>query len=419
MADLNHKQRFLQSLLPPSTKRELVLITGARQTGKTTLVKQNYPELAYFNFDAPEIRDQLRLVTSHRWGKTLGSAIFDEAQKLPIVFEKIKYAYDERQIDFSVLLGSSQILLLKKISESLAGRIAIYELFPLMLSELVAQTDLLSPPLLDQLLKFSTLADLSAFMDEQPDILLGDAEINRAQAQDYLLEYGGMPALLHIPEHERSKWLKAYEYTYLQRDLSDLAKLNDLEPFRRLQQLAALRASKLLNYSELARDVGISVDTTRRYLEYLRISYQVFLLAPYSENLTSSAIKTPKLYWLDQGILRQLTGQKNIVTGELFENMVISEIVKWTRTQQYDVELFFYRTYDGLEVDLLIQTQDGIIGIEVKSAKKAHKKDIKALTKVADSLGDRWLGGLLVYQGSNIEKMTDTIWAIPSYRLLS
>ena len=114
------KYRFLSAYLPPSNKRQLVVLTGARQTGKTTLAKAKYPELRYINLDAPENREVLRKIATPMWAKTVGNAVLDEAQKEPVIFEKVKYAYDEKGISFSLILGSSQILLLKKIRESLA-----------------------------------------------------------------------------------------------------------------------------------------------------------------------------------------------------------------------------------------------------------------------------------------------------------
>ncbi|MBU2055903.1 MAG: DUF4143 domain-containing protein [Proteobacteria bacterium] len=209
-------------------------------------------------------------------------------------------------------------------------------------------------------------------------------------------------------------------YTYLERDLSDLTRIADLVPFRKFQRLSALRSGKLLNYSELARDAAVSVDTARRYLEYLRISYQTILMQPYHRNLTSSAVKTPKLYWIDTGILRQLTGFRGETTGEIYETMVFGELMKWMKTSRRDGEIFFYRTRSGLEVDVLLQTPGGIIGMEIKGRKKLAQKDMTAMKEVAAGLGGDWRGGLVIYQGDQILKLAEpSIWAIPSRRLFT
>ncbi len=225
--------------------------------------------------------------------------------------------------------------------------------------------------------------------------------------------------MLPLDDEDRWLWLKNYGYTYLERDLADLAKMDDLMPFRKFQRLSALRSGMLLNYSELARDGGISVDTARRYLEYLRISYQTVLLQPYSRNLTSSVVKTPKIYWIDVGIWRQLTGYRGGVSGQLYETMVVSEIVKWIRTRQADVEIYFYRTRSGMEVDLLLETGAGLIGMEIKSRATVARKDPRPLSVLANRLKEDWLGGIVVYAGDEIRQIgKENIYAVPSKRLL-
>jgi hypothetical protein len=391
------------------------VLTGARQTGKTSLVKRLYPALNYINLDAPENRDTIRSLSTFAWSKTIGNAIIDEAQKVPLVFEKVKYAYDEGGIAFTMLTGSSQILLLKQIRETLAGRAFFYELWPLMQCEINPSAGEENAPLLDAIL---TTGSVAKVLKETVSILLGPANHAGQMAEDYILKWGGMPALLNLSEEDRWLWLKNYEYTYLERDLSDLARLDDLMPFRQFQQISALRSAQLLNYSELARDSGISVDTARRYMEYLRLSYQTVLLQPYYRNLTSSVVKTPKLYWLDIGIWRQLTGFRGALSGQLYETMVIGEIVKWVRTRQREVKIYFYRTRSGNEVDLLLENASGIMGIEIKSRAALASKDIRSLKMVAEKLGERWQGGMVVYKGNEIKHLAEPdIFAVPSYRL--
>ena len=417
MSEIILKNRFLQQFLPESTARRLVILTGARQTGKTTLAKIKYPHLNYLNLDSPENRESLRKISTASWAKSVGNAIIDEAQKEPVAFEKVKYAFDEGGISFCLLLGSSQILLLKKIRESLAGRASIYELWPLMMRELYGEPGHPPPrvPLLDRLL-FSE--GISSVLDGEAEMFLDDADLKYREAETYLLQWGGMPALLPLSEEDRWKWLRDYEYTYLERDLGDLARLDDLEPFRTFQKLSALRSGQLLNYSELARDASLSVDTARRYLEYLRLSYQTILLQPYFKNITSSVVKTPKLYWLDIGLLRHLCGFKGEVSGQIYETMVVAEIHKWIKTAQRDADLYFYRTRSGLELDVLLQTRSGFIGMEIKARKSTSPIDYKAMREIAGRLGQEWLGGVVIYQGDVLKKISAPhIWCVPSRRL--
>jgi len=419
MSEKKQKYRFLDIYLPPSSNRTLILLTGARQTGKTTLAKQKYPALQYINLDSPENREMVRDVSSSSWARDVGNAILDEAQKEPALFEKVKYSFDEGGISFSLLSGSSQILLLKKIRESLAGRVSLYELWPLTMAELLWDADAknVTLPLVARIFSDKSL---DSIFHDVPGSLPDKADSPIRDAENYMLRWGGMPALLPLSEEERWKWLRDYSYTYLERDVSDLARLSDLGPFRKFQRLSALRSGRLLNYSEIARDASISVDTARRYLEYLRISYQAILLPPYQKNITSSVVKTPKIYWVDIGILRQLIGLRGAHTGEIYETMVISELIKWMRTSQDFGELFFYRTRSGLELDGILQTEGGVIGIEIKSRRELVKKDITAMKEVAAGLGTAWRGGLLIYLGNKIFKIAEpSIWAVPSRRLFA
>jgi hypothetical protein len=418
MSEIIQKPRVLGNFLPSSKKKRLVLLTGARQTGKTTLALRKYPDVRYISLDAPENREAIRGMPTASWSRSVGNAVIDEAQKEPSLFEKVKFAFDRGDISFSLLLGSSQILLLKKIRESLAGRISVYELWPLLMGELTSEFDTqIPPPLLDRV--FSS-QDLKRIFQDVPEVLLVSDNGRIQEAEKHLLQWGGMPALLPLPAEERWKWLKDYQFTYLERDLGDLARLDDFVPFRIFQKLAALRSAKLLNYSELARDASLSVDTARRYLEYLTLSYQTALLQPYHRNITSSVIKTPKLYWLDIGIVRSLSGFRGDLSGEIYETMVVSEIIKWMKTVQRQEEIYFYRTRSGLELDILLQTEKGLIGMEIKARTAVASADLRAMREVAKGLGKEWRGGLVVYLGNTIQKVGEpNLWAIPSRRLFT
>ena len=408
--------RRIFARLPATDERIIVLLTGARQTGKTTTVRHVYPDVAYHNLDSLELREQLGRISAVGWAKTVGNAILDEVQKLPTLLEKVKYAFDAKEISFSVLTGSAQIFLLKNIRETLAGRIFIYELWPLMLSEMVSiNSQAASEALLGRL--FEDKFNLT--LNDEPEMLLGEQLENMRRAEEHLLTWGGMPALLQYGSNRRNEWLKSYEMAYLERDLGDLARLADLRPFRKLQQLAALRSANLLSFSELARDTGINVDTARRYIEYLRLSYQAYLLPPFSENLTSRLVKMPKLYWMDMGLWRSMTGIRETVTGPCFETYVISEIIKYVKTTGLDIRLSYYRTRSGMEVDLVLEQNRKVWAIEIKSREHVVSSDTKQLQRLAAALGDRWGGGLVIYRGDRLYPLGENIWAMPSYRLLS
>lgn len=419
MSSLKHKYRWLNHRLAYSQNPRLIVITGARQTGKTTLVRARYPDLRYVNLDIVEEREALANLRTRSWGETVGPAVLDEAQKLPSLFDKVKWAFDEGEIDFSVLTGSSRILLLTQIRETLAGRAFLYDLWPLMVSELQSRKD--QPPdfpLIHRMLTAHTALDF--LLEQEPAIILGPESETRLSAIDHLTQWGGMPGLLPLSDQERHDWLRSYQQTFLERDLADLVRLRDLTPFRTLQKLTMLRSGCILSFSELARDAGIAVNTAKRFVEYLKISYQTILLRPWYRNLTSQVIKSPKIYWIDMGLLRQGTGQWGVLTGEMFESLVIGEIYKWINTMLPDTGIYFYRTRSGMEVDLILETAQGIIGIEIKSRTSISPTDTKALRTIAQHLKNEWRCGLIVYNGTEIKQLSvsPSIWAIPFHRLV-
>jgi predicted AAA+ superfamily ATPase len=411
-------KRKLGNIIPSESDKSLVLITGARQSGKTTLVKKMFSNLSYFNLDAIELRDQLSSVSTFSWPQEVGNAVLDEIQKEPSLFEKIKYCYDEGSVGFSVLTGSSQLLLLKKVRETLAGRVKLFELFPFMISELVDPDGLNDGELIfDQINNVSNLDDL---FEKLPTVLFGEEWNLLKSAEDWLIRWGGMPPLIHIKnENDRINWLHDYSFAYLERDLSDLARLSDLRPFRKFQAIAALRSAQILHYSELAMDSGTSVETARRYLEYLTISYQNFVLQPFYKNLTSSLVKTPKLFWFDNGLLRQNSGLGfNIDSGQLYENYFAAELTKILRTSKSTDRLYYYRTRSGMEIDFILETKNGIIAIEAKNREIVSNSDFSAIKKLSLAAKDMFIGGIIVYKGNKIEKFDNNMWAVPSSRLL-
>ena len=413
--------RWLSTRTPPSDRRRLVVISGARQTGKTTLARNLYPNLRYLNLDAIEERETVRSLPTAVWGTTIGPAVIDEVQKEPGVFDKVKYAYDDGGLRFSVLLGSSRLLLLNRVRESLAGRAFVYELWPLTLSEVGAPAGAPPPrPLFDRLI--TAPEDFAALLTAEPRRLIGKDAAARTQAFDHLAAWGGMPELLSLDDEERREWLRSYQQTFLERDLADLGRVSDLLPFRTLQRLAMLRTSGLLHYAELARDAALGAATVRRYLEYLRLSYQVILLPPYSANLTSSTIKTPKIHWMDLGLLRQTTSYSGELTGPLFESLVVAEARKWVDTLARDTPLSFYRTRSGREVDLVVTTALGSIGVEVKNRSRVVPRDASALRALCEASSGKsptaaWVGGLVVYRGDDVLDLGGNIWAVPVQRL--
>jgi len=403
-------ERDLGALLPKPDSRFLVLLTGARQTGKTTLLKRAYPGLAYFNLDAIETREWLARQTSFAWASSPGPAILDEVQKEAGLIDKVKFAWDEGSLACTVMTGSSQILLLRHVRETLAGRVRLLELFPLGVGERAGVSP--STTLFAAVASgFSAFSELAVEFRPELSTAMVDAE-NEAYS------WGGMPSLIGMGEADRKLWLADYRSTFLQRDLADLARINDLLPFSTFQRLVALRVGGLVNYADLARDSGLSADTARRYLEYLRISYQAELLQPWFANPARRLVKSPKVIVLDMGLLRSATATWDLDSGGYFENFLVAEMLKALRTAKSGTLASFWRTAGGAEVDLVLETPRGVLGIEIKNRREAIAGDARHLRALAEDMGERWSGGLVLYRGSILRKLGEpNIWALPSWRL--
>jgi hypothetical protein len=412
-------KRILSNHLLDDSNRQLILIAGARQTGKTTLAKEKYDKLPYYNLDDIDYRDQLTSISTFNWSKEVGISIIDEIQKEPGLFNKIKYGLDEGTLSFSALTASSQVLLLKKIRETLAERITVRELFPFMFRELSDPKLENNESILLERLLFVKKIDKA--LDKLNTDLIDKTFERHNMVEDWLNTWGGMAPLIHITDpDDRKVWLKDYAFFFLERDLPDIANLNDYRPFRKFQQICALRTSNLVSYTEIAKDTGIGIESARRYLEYLCISYQTFLIRPYQKNLTSNVVKTPKLYWFDHGLLRHLSGFGfDIDSEQLYENFVASEINKYIRTNRLDVKLSFYRTRSGMEIDFILETIYGIVAIEVKNRSTVTKSDFTNMKRLSEVLGYEWCGGIVVYRGNKIQKFGGNMWAVPSYRLFN
>ncbi len=209
--------RLLTQRLPGPPSHRLVMITGARQTGKTTLARSAYPGLRYVTLDEIEERIRLRNIPTRAWASTVGAAILDEAQKEPALFEKVKFAFDKKEIDFTVLLGSSQILMLERVRETLAGRVFVYELWPLTLSELTASGGHSARPLFDRLLTAGGNAD--DVLGGEPVVQLGEEAHRSASSYGYALQWGGMPALLELTDAEVDQSYRSLRGVLLKRAL--------------------------------------------------------------------------------------------------------------------------------------------------------------------------------------------------------
>jgi len=408
--------------LAASTRGRLVVLTGARQCGKSTLALQAFPDYPILGFDSPVERTAYERLSPAAFAQQYPRAVLDEIQKQPSFIGTVKAAADRHSHLRYVLLGSSQLLLMQRVRETLAGRVAILELFPFMLNELVLPDEGTQPQpaRIRRLLTPGGPAAETLFAG----MPVSSPTFARAQRWwDYYLHWGGMPALRDeaFSDADRSAWLRDYRSTYLQRDLLDIARLDKLEPFVRAQSAAAIRSAQPVNFAGLARIADVSPPTAKQFMQYLAISYQVVFIPAYHRNREKRLSKQPKLHFVDPGIRRAILDKTGEPDGAEFESAVVSEVVKQARTARLPVTFHHLRTSDGREIDLLIETPDSYVAIECKQTSKVANADFRHLRGLA-ALLDKPLRCSIVVSNDPAVQTWDAranLWAVPAPWLLT
>jgi predicted AAA+ superfamily ATPase len=353
----------------------IMVLTGPRQSGKTTLARRLFDDYEYISVEDPVMRQNYVNLTTVQWKQLYPNAILDEVQKEPVLIESIKSVCDQWQEPKYILLGSSQLLLMEKVRESLAGRCIINEIFPLTVPEI--NTNSWDVAVQDSLFQKEMM---NSFTGEYLPSFTFDKRINeKTIAWDHYVKYGGYPAISdpEMSDEEKLTWLKNYVKTYLERDIRDLASFRDLDPFIKLQNYLALNTGKLINASSIAGQLGISAKTVQRYLRYFEISYQAIVLSAWSGNVNKRLVKMPKIHFLDNGVLQAVLKKKGGVTGSEFESLVIAEIYKQLKLLNINANFYHLRTHDGKEIDLLLEFADFFVAFEIKMAEKATKNDAR------------------------------------------
>ncbi|MCO5248850.1 MAG: AAA family ATPase [Chitinophagales bacterium] len=320
----------------------IIVLTGARQIGKTVCAKQCFDDYAYLSIEDPIKRSSFLKLSTEQWETHYPKAILDEVQKEPQLIESIKSVYDQYSNPRYALLSSSQFLLLHKVRESLAGRCVILEMFPLTLPEMLTENEH-DPVLTSFLIDF--LNNKSTSNKLLPSFILDGHYAQKITTYHFYQTFGGYPFLTHseLNDDERYIWLSNYVKTYLERDIRDLANFRDLESFIKLQNYLANLSGKIVNYSSVAKEAGISVPTVKRYIQYMEISYQTITLNAWSKNPLKRLIKSPKIHFVDYGVLQAILQKKGLPSGNEFESMIVSEIYKQIKTYQLPVKALAFK----------------------------------------------------------------------------
>ena len=396
----------------------IVVFTGARQTGKTTVARHAFADYAYLAVDDLVQSRELLNLTASQWKTFYPKAVLDEVQKEPVLIDSIKATCDQFPETRYLLLGSSQFLLMEKVRESLAGRCVIMEIFPLILPEMLTNNfdDVIENSFFVQYIHGEKNTD-SVF----PAFSLHPRYAEKKQAYDFYLNYGGYPALTDsdLTENDREEWLAMYVKTFLERDIRDLASFRDLEPFVKLQRYLANTTSDLANFSSIAKETGVSVPTVQRYVRYMEISYQSVTLPAWASNPLKKLVKAPKIHFLDGGVLRGVLQKKGAMTGGEYESAIVAEIYKQIKTYRLPLVCYHLRTQDGREVDLLLESEDGFIAIEVKSTENVTRSDAKHLFDLQEILNKPLKHAFVLSNDVRTQQLGENITAMHAAAFLS
>jgi len=388
----------------------IIILTGARQTGKTTLIRHLFPDYEYISVDDPIMRERYSQLAASQWNALYPKAILDEVQKEPGLIESIKSVYDQWETPKYFLLGSSQLLLLEKVKESLAGRCIIIEFVPLTLPEL--RTKSWNDPVEDSI--FQKILMNTQEGEFLPSFLLDKKMAEKQIAWEHYLEFGAYPAVSdeEMGTEEKHVWLQNYVRTYLERDIRDLASFRDLEPFVKLQRYLAENTASLVNAAAIANQLGLTSKTIQRYLRYFELSYQAIVLPAWSKNPGKRLTKMPKIHYMDNGVVQAVLQKKGGITGGEFESLVIAEIHKQIATISAQVQTYHLRTYDGKEVDLLIEMPDYYLAFEIKKADRITAHDARNLMGLEELLNKPLKKAFLLSNDRDTKVFNDKIIAI-------
>ena len=366
-----------------------VVLTGPRQSGKTTLMKHLFgARCRYVSLETPDVRAAALEDPRGFLATYPPPVIFDEAQYAPELFPYIKERIDADRDKCGqyLLSGSRNILLMQTITESLAGRSAVLRLLPLSRRE---QEGRAQAPLPWESGRRSANGPAGAPGDPWQGFLRG-----------------GYPELAAQPRRDAALWHASYVQTYLERDVRNLRQVGDLSQFQSFLRALAARSAQLLRLTDLARDLGVAVNTIKAWLSVLEATYQVIVLRPYFGNVGKRLVKAPKVYFMDVGTLCYLTGLKDAahaasgpMGGAIMETAVLSEIVKTLTHRGIDPQVYFWRTAAGTEVDIVVETGDKLVPVEVKlsaTPRPAMASSIKEFQMVFE---DKSLPGYVVHPG--------------------
>lgn len=408
--ELNYKMIYKKRLIGPLVKSAIksfsvIIISGARQVGKSTFLRNEFPDFKYINLDDFSTLEQAKIDPYSLW---IGSdkIIIDEVQKAPEILSAVKLTVDTTNRTMRFLLsGSSNLLLMKNISESLAGRAIYFEMYPFTYGEIIENT--------------SGERNFSLLLKE--NFKVDDQTLEVIDPLPFIFK-GFMPPLIHINnERDILLWWESYIKTYIERDLRDLSQIESLIDFKKVMDSLAIRTGNILNQTGIAQDSGISQPTVYRYIKLLEVSNIIKRVPGYFSSKSKRVFKSPKIFFIDPALAVYLTGyyskdqlENANEVGRFFETMVFLHLQVYAQLMNPKGNIFYWRAFTGKEVDFVLEQGRKIFIFEVKFTKNPTYNDIKNMQSFIEDHPET-VRGILIYAGDSIRWMHSKIVAIPWY----
>lgn len=388
-------------ILKYSKEYPILALVGPRQSGKTTLIKALFPSYKYISLENIDYKEQA--LTDPRgfldnYGPYL---ILDEVQRVPDLFSYLQEIVDNNQDPAQyILTGSSQFLLVEKITQSLAGRIVTFKLYPLSYLELN---------------RFSKDKDYKSIFQKEH---LGRQRITKKDFYQLIID--GLYPRIYDKKIDSHKWQENYLLTYVERDVRSLLNVKNIRTFESFLKICASLSGQLINYSNISNALGISIPTVKQWISILETSGIIFILQPYFSNFSKRIVKTPKLYFVDTGILCHLLSIRNIdhlishpLIGSIFETFIVGECFKRFYNLGEVPPLYFWRDRLGNEIDLLITDRNELFPVEIKLSQTYTKSFKSSVEKWLNLPGNNMQKGLVIYTGKEAVNLKSNIPVIP------
>ena len=403
--------RFLTPrLLEASQDTPLLLLKGARQVGKSTLMKNLIGQMGghALSFDDPSLLSIAKGDPRGFIDQLKTPILLDEVQRVPEIILPLKLRVDADQKPGQFFLtGSADFHTLPLIADSMAGRMEIRTLWPLSQGEIRLKQEKFVPMI---------------FEGTWPN---SGASLTREELYHQIIQGGYPQALARKEEVRRSVWFDSYLEAIIQKDIREISSIEGFESVPNLIMILASRAANLVNAADISRILGLSQSTVRRYLTLLRALFIVFKLRPWFSNTDKRLVKTPKIYFYDSGLLSHLLRlpphwniSESSQFGKILENFVVSEILKQCSWAKEPIDAYYFRAHSGEEVDLILTDRTGyFVGIEIKAASTVLPKDFKSLIAFKNMTQEKFRRGIILYTGDTLIPFGDNLWAVPLHLL--